>query len=192
MKKNNLREIRWHARGGQGAKTVATFLAEIALIEGKYSQGFPEYGPERMGAPMRGFTRISDAQIKVHCSIANPDIVAVLDSTLLDIMDVTDGLTDDGIVIVNSSQPPAEIRKRLKMKNGKVFTVNASQIALDELERDIPNMPMLGAMLKITNILKLETLTGEIRSKFLKKFSEKIVEGNAKAVKRAYEEVIGE
>ncbi|NVM03448.1 MAG: 2-oxoacid:acceptor oxidoreductase family protein, partial [Candidatus Helarchaeota archaeon] len=159
---------------------------------GKYSQGFPEYGPERMGAPVRGFTRISDAQIKVHCSISNPDIVVILDSTLLDLVDVADGLTDDGIVIVNSSLPPAEIRKKLKMKNGKVFTVNASQIALDELGRDIPNMPMLGAMLKITNMLKLETLTSGIQTKFLKKFNEKIVEGNAKAVKRAYEEVIGE
>jgi pyruvate ferredoxin oxidoreductase gamma subunit len=185
----NLTEIRWHARGGQGAKTAATMLAEIVLNEGKYGQGFPDYGPERMGAPMRGFTRISDAPIRMHSAVYNPDVVIVLDPTLLDVLNVLDGTDDDAIVLINSSKSEEEIRKKLNAGKRKVYVINATQIALDEIGRPIPNTPMLGALVKATGLIKLETLNNDLRKKFEKKFSEKVIQGNLNAIKRAYEEV---
>src|SRR3989304_5053023 len=124
---NKMLEIRWHARGGQGAKTAATLVAAVALEEGKFSQGFPDYGPEREGAPIRGYTRISDSPIHVHSAVYSPDIVVVLDPTLLACVDVTEGLKENGILLVNSPQDPAAIRKRLGVKGGKVYTVDATQ-----------------------------------------------------------------
>lgn len=182
-------EIRWHARGGQGAKTAATALAEAALLENKYSQGYPDYGPERMGAPMRGFTRISEDPIRIHCEIKNPNAVAVLDPTLLGTVNVAEGLKDDGVIIINTKDSPDEIRKKIKVDNAKVYTVDASGIALDTIGRNIPNTPMLGALLKTTAALKLDTVLTDIRRKFEKKFSEKVVQGNLDAIRRAYEEV---
>ena len=181
-------EIRWHARGGQGAKTAATLIAKVALEEGKYSQGFPDYGPEREGAPMRGYTRISDAPVRVHCAIYHPDIVVVLDATLLDSVDVIEGLKEDGTLLINSAEGPATIRERLGLKSGKVYTVDATQIAIDEIGRPIPNTPMMGALVKILPVLKLETILADVEKKFKAK-GDRIVQGNFQAIRRANKEV---
>jgi len=181
-------EIRWHARGGQGAKTAATLVAAVALEEGKFSQGFPDYGPEREGAPMRGYTRISDTPVQVHSAIYNPDIVVVLDPTLLDSVDVGDGLKEGGIILVNSPSDPGAIRRKLGLKGGKVYTVDATQIAMDEIGRPIPNTPMMGALMKAMPILKLETILHDVEKKFKSK-GEQIVQGNFRAIRRAFEEV---
>lgn len=185
----HMTEVRWHGRGGQGAKTAATLLAEAALSEGKYSQGFPEYGPEREGAPMRGFTRISDEPIRLHCTIDSPDVVVVLDDTLLEAVDVCAGLATGGTVVVNTILKPEDIGKKLSASETKLFTVNATQIALDEIGRPIPNTPMLGALIKATGILEIDTIYNEVQEKLGKKFTRQIIDGNIHAVKRAYEEV---
>lgn len=182
-------EIRWHGRGGQGTKTAATFLAEAALKEDKFSQGFPDYGPERMGAPMRGFTRVSEDPIRIHCAIENPDIVVVLDDTLLDSVDVCSGLKSEGTLIVNTEQTPAEIKSKTKFKGDKIFTIPATQISIDELKRPIPNTPMIGALIKATDIINLDVVLENIKKKFEKKFKDEIVEGNLNAIKRAHKEV---
>lgn len=181
-------EIRWHARGGQGAKTAATLIAAVALEEGKFSQGFPDYGPEREGAPMRGYTRISDNPIYVHSAIYTPDIVVVLDSSLLASVDVTEGLKDGGIVLVNSPEEPKDLRKKMKLGNTKLYTVDATQISIDEIGRPIPNTPMMGALMKIMPVLKLDTILHDVEKKFKAK-GDKIVQGNFRAIRRAFEEV---
>jgi pyruvate ferredoxin oxidoreductase gamma subunit len=186
-------EIRWHGRGGQGVKTAATMLAEAALNEGKHSQGFPEYGPERMGAPVRGYTRLSAEPIVVNCSIQNPQVVVVLDPSLLISENVGEGLIEGGKILINTPLTPTEIRKQVKLNDdAKVFTINATQIALDELKREIPNTPMVGALTKISEVLKLETIEADLKKKFGKKFRPEVVEGNLRAVRRAYNEVKGE
>lgn len=189
---DTLTEIRWHGRGGQGAKTAATLVAEVALNEGKYSQGFPEYGPERMGAPIRGYTRISEEPIRLHCPIAHPDVVVVLDATLLVTQNVAEGIEEDGAIIVNTPESPAAIRERLGIDHGRIYTVNATQIAIEEIGRPIPNTPMIGALIKVGGFLQLETVYKDIEKKFLKKLGERGVQGNINAVKRAYEEVQSE
>jgi len=186
----NLTEIRWHARGGQGAKTAATMLAEIVLNEGKYGQGFPDYGPERMGAPMRGFTRISDKPIRVHSAVYNPNIVIVLDPTLLDVVDVLEGTNDDTVVIINTADTMEIISKKLKIGNRRLWILNGTKIALDTIGRPIPNTPMLGALVRATELIKLDTLYADLRKKFGKKFPERVIQGNLDAIKRAYEEVV--
>lgn len=181
-------EIRWHARGGQGAKTAATLVAAVALEEGKFSQGFPDYGPEREGAPIRGYTRISDNPIHVHSAVYTPDIVVVLDSSLLDSVDVTEGLKDGGVLLINSADDPADLKKRFGRADIKLYTVDATQISIDEIGRPIPNTPMMGALMKIMPVLKLETIMEDVEKKFKSK-GEKIVQGNFRAIKRAFEEV---
>ncbi len=188
----SITEIRWHGRAGQGAKTAALLLAGAALKEGKYIQGFPEYGPEREGAPIKAFTRISESPILVHCSVVNPEAVVVLDSTLLEAANVTEGLGDEGILLVNSKSSPKKIRERLKFNQGRVFTVDATSISLEALGRNLPNMPMLGALIKVSPLIKLETLLSSAREKFEKKFSSKIVESNISSIGKAYEEVKSE
>jgi pyruvate ferredoxin oxidoreductase gamma subunit len=184
-----LTEIRWHARGGQGAKTASTFLAEAAIKAGKYSQGFPDYGPERMGAPMRGFTRISDEPVRLHCAIDEPDIVIVLDDTLLDTVDVCVGLAEDGLLVINTAKDPETVRSKISWNGKKMCVVDASAIALDEIGRPIPNTPMLGALIKVAGVISLEVLLDDINVKFSKKFRKQVVEGNLSAINRAYEEV---
>lgn len=189
-------EIRWHARGGQGAKTAAILLAEAASKAGKYVQGFPEYGPERMGAPMLAFNRISDEVIRVHCHVTNPGIVAILDPTLAGKVDVAEGVPDEGMILVNTPELPQKMRSVLKLENRplKIFTVDASKIALETLGRDIPNTPMMGALVKVSNLADfnyfLKLMRGELETKF--KSRPEVVEGNIKAISRAYEEVKGE
>jgi len=187
-----LTEIRWHGRGGQGVKTAALMAAQVALEEGKYAQGFPEYGPERMGAPVTGYTRISDEIITIHCGVASPDIVVILDATLIGQIDVIAGLGEDGVLILNTPDDPANVRKELGLKGGRVFTVDATQISIDEIGRPIPNTPMMGALIKVTELLNMETLKKDIEKKFMKKFGDKIVQGNFNAIERAYKEVKSE
>jgi pyruvate ferredoxin oxidoreductase gamma subunit len=185
-------EVRWHGRGGQGAKTAAMLFAETAIEEGKYGQGFPDYGPERMGAPMKGFTRVSNEKILVHSSIEEPQIVVVLDQTLLDSVDVMEGVPVDGMLIVNTHLEPKQIREKLKLKDRKVYTLNATQIALDTIGKPIPNTVMLGALIKITDLFNINDMEKNITKKFTKKYGEKVAVGNVKAIRRAFEEVLSE
>jgi pyruvate ferredoxin oxidoreductase gamma subunit len=182
-------EIRWHGRGGQGGKTAVFMLAESLVEQGKYAQGFPDYGPERMGAPVRGYNRISDEPGTLHCGVDSPGIVVVLDATLIAGSDVTSGLKPGGKVLVNSTESPQEIRKQLGLEDGSVYTVDATGIALDEIGRPIPNSPMIGALLKVTNLAEIDEMAKLVGKKFEGKLSAKAVEGNVTAMKRAYEEV---
>lgn len=191
----SLLEIRWHGRGGQGAKTAALLLAESASDAGKFIQAFPEYGPERMGAPVQAFTRIADEPITMHCHVTNPKIVVILDPSLIGgSVDVTAGVPEDGIYVINTAATPQEMRAKLGIKTGKVFTVDANQIAMDTIGRPIPNTPMLGALIKVTGMLDIDTLLEDTKNKLSKKFAGRpeVVEGNINAIKKAYQEVKGE
>jgi pyruvate ferredoxin oxidoreductase gamma subunit len=187
-------EIRWHGRGGQGAKTAAIFLAEAVLDQGMHSQGFPEYGPERRGAPVRGYTRISEKPIRLHCSIAKPQYVIVLDPTLLDssAAGVTDGTDDNTVFIINTMETPTNIRKRLGATGGTIHTVDASLIAQESFGRPIPNMPMIGALTNVSDVITLEDVTSAMARRLKKKFSQAVVDGNVAAVERAHEEMVSE
>jgi len=183
-----LQEIRWHGRGGQGAWTASELLARAAVYEGKYAQSFPEFGPERMGAPVRAFTRISDQPINLHCAIYTPDVVVVLDPTLMRTIPVTEGLAEDGDLIVNSREEPAELRRRLKLKGGRVWTVPATVIAVKILGRPIMNTAMLGAVARATGIVQLESLDKAVRGRFTSELAEK----NVRVIREAYKEVKSE
>ena len=186
-------EIRWHGRGGQGTVTAAKVLAEASMAEGKNVQAFPEYGPERMGAPLRAYNRVSSLPMTIHCQVTNPAVVAVVDSSLLDSVDVTDGATDDAVFVVNTPVAPAKIRAKIGLKVGqKIFCVDANKISMDTIGRVMPNTPMLGAVVKATGVIKLDTLLSDIRASFGKKFSEAIIKNNLDAASRAYEEVESE
>ena len=189
---SKMMEIRWHGRGGQGAKTAAMLLAEAAMDAGKYIQAFPEYGPERAGAPMKSYTRISDERIDIHCGVSNPHVVVVIDPTLLGTVNVTEGLDNDGILLVNTDKAPGKIREILHMTNGKIFTVDATTIAMDTIGKPLPNTPMMGALLGATNMIDEKTLEGKIHHKFFKKLGQKGVDANIEAIKRATREVKGE
>ncbi len=187
-----LLEIRWHGRGGQGAKTAALLFADAAVETGKYIQAFPEYGPERMGAPVFAFNRISDVPILQHCGIKQPQIVVVLDTTLLETIDVTEGLADDGVILLNTQKSAAEMRKQLKVKDRqKVYVVDASMISREILKRDLPNTPMLGALIKVSKLLEFKPMLESVRGRLEHKFPNRpdVVDGNIKAIIRAYEEV---
>jgi len=186
----NILEVRWHGRAGQGVKTASYLLAEAAMDLGKYIQAFPEYGPERMGAPMAAYTRISDEKILIHSGVENPDIVVVIDPTLVGTIDVLKGVDlEKGIVIINSSIPPSQFRKKLPEFKGTIATVDATGIALDSIGRPIPNVPMLGALIRVTNLLPLESVREKLEMKFSEKFNERIVKGNLVALERGYQEV---
>lgn len=181
-------EIRWHGRGGQGAKTAAQFLAEATLDTGKYIQAFPEYGPERAGAPIRTYNRISTQPINLHCGVTNPEYVVVIDPTLLS-PEVVEGLSDKGILLVNTSESVDSVRQKTGFKEGKVAIVDATKISLDTLGKPMPNMPMLGALIKVVPLVELAALYEKIKAKFLKKIGEEKTEANIAGIKRAYEEV---
>jgi pyruvate ferredoxin oxidoreductase gamma subunit len=181
-------EVRWHGRGGQGAKTAAQFLAESALDAGKYIQAFPEYGPERAGAPIRTYTRISTKPINLHCAVTNPEYVVVIDPTLIS-PQVVEGLSETGVLLANTQESPDALRRKIGFKEGKVATVNATQISLDTLGRPMPNMPMLGALLKITPLVELNVVYEKVKAKFLKKIGEAKTKANIDGIKRAYAEV---
>jgi pyruvate ferredoxin oxidoreductase gamma subunit len=184
-----LTEIRWHGRGGQGVVTAGKLLAETALGTGQYFQAFPDYGPERMGAPIRAFTRLSSSPILIHSQIEQPNVVLVLDPTLLGTVPVTEGLAEDGILVVNTSMSPAEIREATGFHTGKVFTVDASHIAIEEMGREITNTPMLGAFAQATGIFEIGDLVEQLRAWFGKKLAAEAVEANVRAMRRAAGEV---
>lgn len=184
-------EIRWHGRGGQGAKTAALLFGDAAVSTGKYIQAFPEYGPERMGAPVASFNRISSKPIRIHSGITNPDVVIVLDVSLIEQVNVLEGLDPEkGILIVNTSESPEEIKKKLNF-NGKVYTVDATKISIETIGRDIPNTPMMGALVKVTGLIDINELLQDTKKKLEVKFRHKleVIEGNLKAIERAYNEV---
>jgi pyruvate ferredoxin oxidoreductase gamma subunit len=186
---SKLTEIRWHGRGGQGVVTAGKLLAETALGSGQYFQAFPDYGPERMGAPIKAYTRLSPEPIDLHCQIEEPNVVLVLDPTLLGTVNVIEGLEENGILLVNTNQTPAEIRKMLGLKTGKVFTVDASHIAIEEIGREITNTPMIGALAKATGLFQIEDLIEQTRKRFKKlMMKEDIIEANVRAMRRAVEE----
>ncbi len=187
----DLIEIRWHGRGGQGAKTAALLLGDAALASGKYIQAFPEYGPERMGAPVASFNRISSEPILLHSGVINPDVVVVLDPTLIESVNITEGMNDGGVLIINTERAPGDVRGDCDIRPGtKVFTVDASRIAKETIGKDIPNTPMLGALIKATGILKFKEMLEDMKHKLEKKFKSKpeVIEGNLKAIERAYNE----
>lgn len=187
-------EIRWHGRGGQGAKTAAILLADAAMGEGKYIQAFPEYGPERMGAPVAAFNRLSDEPITLHCGIESPDVVIVLDQTLMGTIAVTQGLKEDGVLLINTNQESKVMKGKLPNFSGKLWTVDASTISKQELGQEIPNTPMLGALIKATDLLNFDRMLEDTHKKLTKKFKSnpEIIEGNINSIKRAYQEVKGE
>ena len=191
MKDNGLIEFRWHGRGGQGAKTACLLLADAAFSSGKFVQGFPEYGPERMGAPITAYNRISDARCSIHCNIDEPDYVVVVDETLLDTVEVTRGLAPQGAVIVNTAKSPAEIRPKLSGWGGKVCTIDARRLSEETLGRNFPNTPMLSAAVKISGVLEEGKFKQDMEESFHHKFAAKpqVVAGNMAALVQAWEEV---
>lgn len=184
-------EIRWHGRGGQGAKTAALLLADVAFKVGKHVQGFPEYGPERMGAPITAYNRISDSVIRVHSNIYDPDFVAVVDETLLESVDVTQGLSKDGGIIINTSRPKEEILPHLKGYEGKVYTIDAHKVSMATLGKYFPNSPMLAAVVAVSKVLDKDKFLAEMQTSYAHKFEKKpeVIEGNMNALKMAFEEV---
>lgn len=181
-------EIRFHGRGGQGVVTAAKLLAEGAMKEGKYFQALPDYGGERMGAPIRAYTRINSKPIVLNCQVTTPHIVVVIDPTLIEFIDVTEGVRENGVFVINSHNTPDEIRMKIKDKKWKIAIVNATHIALHHLKRNIPNVPMLGALVKATELIKKETLLKVIKEKLAAIASPSIVEANVAAFEQAYNE----
>jgi len=191
---SNMVEIRWHGRGGQGAKTASLLLAEAAFNMGKYSQGFPEYGPERMGAPIKAYNRISDKPTTLHSNIYEPDYVVVVDETLLSAVDPTNGLKKGGAVIVNTEKSPEEIRPQLEGYKGKVCTIDASSIAQEELgNRSLSNTAMLSAVVKVSGVIAEDAYLKDMEQSISHKFASKphVIEPNLRAIKRAVKEVKG-
>lgn len=188
---DNLVEIRWHGRGGQGAKTASLLLADAAFNTGKYIQGFPEYGPERMGAPITAYNRISNKPITIHSNIYYPDFVVVVDDTLLESVDVTSGLKEDGGIIINTTKSSEEIKKLLKNYKGNIYTLDAKRISIDALGKYFPNIPMLAGIVKISNIMTDEQLINDMEDSLKHKFAKKpeVIEGNMNALKIALNEV---
>ena len=184
-------EIRWHGRGGQGAKTACLLLADVAFSSGKHVQGFPEYGPERMGAPITAYNRISDGKCTIHSNIYEPDYVVVVDETLLTAVDVTSGLKPEGAVIINSDKSPEELKPLLAGYRGKVATIDAGKISEEFLGKNIPNTPMLAAVVKVSGVIGEEQFLADMEQSFRHKFADKpqVVDGNLKALKKSMEEV---
>ena len=184
-------EIRWHGRGGQGAKTAALLLADVAFKTGRNVQGFPEYGPERMGAPITAYNRISEDVIRVHSNIYTPDFVVVVDETLLDSVDVTAGLKEEGAIIINTQKKREEVVPKLRGYKGRVYTIDARRISVETLGKYFPNSPMLAATVAVSKVMTRETFIGEMRASYQHKFAKKpeVIEGNMQALERAYDEV---
>lgn len=199
----NYTEVRWHGRAQQGMVTAAKILGEACLRAGKFVQAFPEFGPERMGAPVKAYNRVSSEPIRMHCQVTSPRLVLIADPTLIGMAlsggldasaGVTDGATEDAIYLVNTPKSPAQMRKDLELvgKKAKVYTVDASTISLETIGRFMPNTPMLGALAKISGLTTLSDLVENFRDNYSKKFSPKVIEGNVAAMNRGYEEVKGD
>ncbi|MBI5599614.1 MAG: 2-oxoacid:acceptor oxidoreductase family protein [Deltaproteobacteria bacterium] len=209
-------EVRWHGRAQQGVVTAAKLLGETALREGKYVQAFPEFGPERMGAPVRAFNRLSTEPVRMHCQVKNPGIVIIVDPTLIGKgggkggggktssggpsktaggpSPLVEGTSKDTVFIVNTPRPPGEMRKELGIKDGegKVYTVDASRISIEKIGRHLPNTPMLGALSKVAGTVELQSIIDNFRENYSKKFDAKVIEGNIEAIRKGFEEVKGE
>ena len=184
-------DIRWHGRGGQGTVTAAKVFADACLSSGHYVQAFPEYGPERAGAPLRAYNRVSTRELRMHCPVLKPDIVVVVDATLLDGVNVSEGMPETGAFIVNTNLDPSQVRQKLQAKpTQKVFTVDATKIAIETIGRPMPNSPMVGALARVSGAVGLEMVLGDVQKSFGKKFSQKIIEGNLEATKRGFEGVV--
>lgn len=182
-------EIRWHGRGSQGAKTAALLLADVAFKTGANVQGFPEYGPERMGAPITAYNRISREVIRVHSNIYTPDLVVVVDETLLESVDVTAGLKEEGALIVNTAKSVEEIRPHLKGYNGNVYTVDGRKISVEALGKYFPNSPMLAAAVAVSGVMEWDQFIHEMRASYQHKFAKKpeVIDGNMKALSMTYD-----
>lgn len=188
---NDLIEIRWHGRGGQGAKTACLLLADAAFNTGKYIQGFPEYGPERMGAPITAYNRISNSPITIHSNIYNPDFVVVVDDTLLDSVDVTAGLKESGAIVINTTKDIDVLKNKLNGYNGSVYTIDARSISIEALGKYFPNTPMLAAIVKVSEVMSDEAFLKDMEGSFKHKFAKKpeVIEGNMKALKLTLEQI---
>ncbi len=188
---NNLIEIRWHGRGGQGAKTASLLLADAAFNTGKYIQGFPEYGPERMGAQITAYNRISDKPITIHSNIYEPDYVVVVDDTLLESVPVTAGLKKEGAIVINTTKSPEYLKEKLNGYDGNIYTIDARKVSEETLGKYFPNTPMLAAIVKVTGIMSDEAFLEDMKGSFKHKFAKKpeVIEGNMKALELALKEV---
>lgn len=188
---NKMVEIRWHGRGGQGTKTACLLLADVAFTAGKHVQGFPEYGPERMGAPITAYNRISEGKCTIHSNIYEPDFVVVVDETLLYTVDVTKGLKKEGAIIINSGKDPSELKEFLAGYEGKVYTINARKISEIHLGKNFPNTPMLAAVVKVSQVIDEEQFIVDMENSLKHKFADKphVIEGNLKALQTSMEEV---
>ena len=188
---NSLIEIRWHGRGGQGAKTASLLLADAAFNTGKYIQGFPEYGPERMGAPITAYNRISDKPITIHSNIYEPDYVVVVDDTLLESVPVTAGLKKEGAIVINTTKSPEYLKEKLNGYDGNIYTIDARKVSEEALGKYFPNTPMLAAIVKVAGIMPEDDFIKDMQDSFKHKFAKKpeVIEGNMKALELALKEV---
>ncbi len=188
---NDLIEIRWHGRGGQGAKTASLLLADAAFNTGKYIQGFPEYGPERMGAPITAYNRISTKPITIHSNIYEPDYVVVVDDSLLEAVDVTAGLKNTGAIVINSSKDNTYLKENLEGYEGEIYKIDAKKISLEALGKYFPNTPMLAAIVKVSGVMTDEELLNDMQGSFKHKFAKKpeVIAGNMKALEMALKSV---
>ena len=188
---DNMIEIRWHGRGGQGAKTASLLLADAAFNTGKYIQGFPEYGPERMGAPITAYNRISNKPIRIHSNIYEPDYVVVVDDSLLEAVDVTAGLKPDGAIVINTTKSREELKTLLNGYSGDVYTIDARKISLETLGKYFPNTPMLAAIVKVSGVIEEKDFLADMEGSFKHKFAKKpeVIDGNMKALEMALKEV---
>lgn len=182
-------EIRWHGRAGQGVVTAADMFTQVMVVKGKYSQAFPEFGAEKRGAPVCAFNRISDSPILIHSRIKAPSIVCVLDPTLVGHIDICEGTKEGAVIIINTSVDPKDVKEVFKMSDKKVFTVDAYKISTEEIGRQIPNTPMLGALIKASGMLGIDEFVESVKKLMEKKFNPKVVAGNIESIKRAYNEV---
>ena len=188
---NDLIEIRWHGRGGQGAKTACLLLADAAFNTGKYIQGFPEYGPERMGAPITAYNRISNNPITIHSNIYNPDFVVVVDDTLLDSVDVTAGLKESGAIVINTTKDLDTLKQKLNNYQGAIYTIDAKSISIEALGKYFPNTPMLAAIVRVSEVMSDEDFLKDMEGSFKHKFAKKpeVIDGNMKALKLTLEQI---
>ena len=186
-------EIRWHSRGGQGAKTASLLLADVAFNTGKFIQGFPEYGPERMGAPITAYNRISDTPIRIHSNIYEPDFVVVVDDSLIGTVNVTQGLKKDGSVIINTGMDEETVRKKLNGYEGNLYIIDATRISVECLKANYPNTAMLAAVIKVTSLMSKEELLKNMEDAFNHKFSKKpeVIQPNMEALRRGFDEIKG-
>ena len=189
--KKTMTEIRWHGRGGQGAKTACLLLADAAFASGKYVQGFPEYGPERMGAPITAYNRISDEPGTVHSNIYTPDYVVVVDDSLLSSVDVTAGLSPEGGIVINSRRPAADLRPLLNGYTGAVYGIDARRISEEYLGGYFPNTPMLSAIVQVSRVLDPGRFIADMEASFRHKFASKpdVIQGNMNCLIQSMKEV---